>query len=167
MGWRELSASFEVMGAYRFVSLNLIGAGNLIGSGEPERLDGVSISYDAMEMVGMRPALGRPLTMADDTYGAPCAVLISDGLWRRRFGGEPSILDSTIVLENEPCVVRGVMPRGFEFPNRTTVFWRPIRFAPDAADIRTDRAHRVLARLKAGISHEQAAADLAAGSATL
>src|SRR5687767_3963877 len=161
LAWREMSTSFEVMGAYRFASLNLI------GSGEPERLDGVSISYDAMEMSGMRPALGRPLTMADDTHGAPCAVLISDGLWRRRFGGAPSILDTTIVLENEPCVVRGVMPRSFEFPNRSTVFWRPIRFAPGAADTPTDRAHRVLARLKPGVSREQAAADLAGVSATL
>ena len=161
LAWQEMSTSFEVMGAYRSVSLNLL------GSGEPERLDGVSISYDAMEMVGMRPALGRPLTMADDTYGAPCTVLISDALWRRRFGGEASILDSTVVLENESCVVRGVMPRGFEFPNRTTVFWRPIRFAPDAASTRSDRAHRVLARLKPGVSRQQAAADLATVSATL
>ena len=161
LAWREMSTSFEVMGAYRFVPLNLI------GSGEPERLDGVSISYDAMQMVGMRPALGRPLTTADDTHGAPCAVLISDSFWRRRFGGEASVLDSTIVLEDGPCVVRGVMPRGFEFPNRTTVFWRPIRFAPAAADTRTDRAYRVLARLKPGVSRQQAAADLATVSATL
>ena len=161
LAWREMATSFEVMGAYRFVSLNLI------GSGDPERLDGVSISYDAMELAGMRPALGRPLTLADDTHGAPCAVLISDGLWRRRFGGAQSILDTTIVLENEPCVVRGVMPRGFEFPNRTTVFWRPLRLAPQAADTRTDRAHRVLARLKPDVSRQQAAADLATVSATL
>lgn len=159
--WRELTTSFELMGAYRQVSLNLLGAG------EPERLDGISLSYEAMQLVGMRPALGRPLTSADDAFGAPCAVLISDGLWRRRFGADAAAIGRTVVLEDESCVIAGVMPRGFDFPSRTAMLWRAIRFAPDAADTRNDRSHRVLARLKPGVSREQAAADLSAVSATI
>ncbi|HJR58508.1 MAG TPA: ABC transporter permease, partial [Vicinamibacterales bacterium] len=160
LSWREMASSFAAMGAYGFVS------SNLVGSGEPERLDGVSITYDALDMIGARPALGRPLTMADDQPGAPCSVLISDGFWRRRFGGDPSIAGRAVMLDDESCVVAGVMPRGFAFPARSTVFWRPIRLP---SEIRDRRNHFlwVIARLKPGVSRQQAEADLAAVSATL
>ena len=97
----------------------------------------MSITYDALEMTGVRPALGRPLTTADDQPGAPCAVLISDRLLaaqvRRR---RHLIVGTTLVLDDESCVVSGVMPRGFAFPTRSTVFWRPIRLPPIAGDRR-------------------------------
>ena len=85
-----MSSSFEAMGAYGFVS------SNFVGSGEPERLDGVSITYEALVMTGARPALGRPLTTADDQPGAPCTVFISDGSWRRQCGGDASVVGSTL-----------------------------------------------------------------------
>ena len=160
LSWREMSSSFAAMGAYGFVS------SNLVGSGEPERLDGVSITYDALAMTGVRPALGRSLTMADDQPGAPCSVLISDGFWRRRFGGDPSIVGRAIVLDDETCVVAGVMPHGFAFPTRSTVFWRPIRLPLDVVN-RGNRFLWVIARLAPGVSRQQAEADLAAVSATL
>jgi predicted permease len=94
-------------------------------------------------------------------------VLLSDGLWRRRFGGDSSILGTPILLDAESCTVIGVMPRGFEFPTRTVTFWRPIRFRADVMDDRQDNYLRVIARLKPGVSRDQAAADLATVSATL
>lgn len=160
LSWRELSSSFEAMGAYGFVT------SNLVGTGEPERLDGVSITYDALEMTGVRPAMGRPLAKADDQPGAPCSVLISDGFWRRKFGGEASIVGRSLNLDAESCVVAGVMPQGFAFPTRNTVFWRPIRLPPDPGD-RQNHFLWVIARLKPGVSRPQARADLAAVSATL
>jgi predicted permease len=160
LSWREMSSSFEVMGAYGFVT------SNLVGSGEPERLDGVSITYNALEITGVRPALGRGVTQADDQQGAPCTVLISDGFWRRKFGGDASIVGTTIRLDDESCVVGGVMPRGFAFPTRNTVFWRPIRLPSEPADRRNNYLW-VIARLKPGVSREQAEADMASVSTAL
>ena len=160
LAWRDMSSSFDVMGAYGFVT------SNLVGSGEPERLDGVAITYNALEITGVQPALGRALTQADDQQGAPCTVLISDGFWRRKFGGDASIVGETLRLDDESCAVGGVMPRGFAFPTRNTMFWRPIRLAPQI-DNRRNNYLWVIARLKPGVSREQAEADMAAVSATL
>jgi predicted permease len=160
LSWREMSSSFAAMGAYGFVT------SNLTGSGEPERLDGVSITHDALDMTGVRPALGRPLKATDDQPGAPCAVLISDGFWRRRFGGDASIVGRTVVLDDESCEVAGVMPRGFAFPTRSTVFWRPIRL-PRQIEDRRNHWLWVIARLKPGVTRQQAEADMAAVSAAL
>jgi predicted permease len=160
LSWREMSSSFEVMGAYGFVT------SNLVGIGAPERLDGVSLTYGALEITGVRPALGQGLTQADDQQGAPCAVLISDGFWRRKFGGDASIVGRTLRLDDESCVVSGVMPRGFAFPTRNTVFWRPIRLPSEPGDRRNNYLWAI-ARLKPGVTREQAEADMAAVSATL
>ena len=160
VSWREMSSSFVAMGAYGFVSANLV------GGGEPERLDGVSVSVDALEAIGARPAVGRPLATADDQPGAPCAVLISDGFWRRKLGGDPSAIGTTLRLDGESCVVSGVMPHGFAFPTRNTAFWRPLRPTDDPGN-RRNRFLWVVARLKPGVSREQAESDLAAVSATL
>src|SRR5262249_52967429 len=111
---------------------------NLVGSGEPERLDGTSVTADVMTTVGVQPAIGRLFASADDSPSAPCTVIISDGLWRQRFDAESSIIGRSILLDGEPCAVIGVMPRAFEFPTRTVRFWRPIRFA---ANVREDRGN--------------------------
>jgi predicted permease len=161
LSWREMTSSFAVMGAYGFVT------SNLVGSGEPERLDGVSVTYEALEMTGVRPALGRPLTKADDQPGAPCTVLVSDGIWRRKFGGDASIVGRTLSLDGESCAVAGVMPRSFAFPTRTTVFWRPLRLPANPPGGRRNNFLWVIARLQPGVSRQQAEADLAAVSATL
>ena len=161
LDWKEMSRSFVVMGAYAFVSSNYIGAG------DPERIEGVVVSADAMTTVGIAPAIGRALTPQDDVSGAPCAVLVSDAFWRRSFSGSSSVQGARITLDREICEVAGVMPRDFEFPTRTTNFWRPIRFRPDVKENREDHYLKVIARLKSGVSIEQARDDLAGVSATL
>jgi predicted permease len=158
--WREMSSSFSAMGAYGFVSANLVDAG------DPERLDGAGITASALEITAARPALGRPLTAADDAPGAPCAVLISDGLWRRRFGGAPAIAGTRVTLDDEPCEIVGVMPRTFAFPTRNISFWRPLRLDPDPVNRRNNFLW-VIARLAPGVSRAQADADLTAVSTTL
>jgi putative ABC transport system permease protein len=159
--WKEMARSFSIMGAYGFT------AANIVGHGEPERLDGVAISADALEAIGIAPAIGRRLTAADDTPGAACAILISDGFFRRRFGANVGILGQPIRLGDESCEVAGVMPRGFEFPSRTIAFWRPARFQDGQREDRGDNYLRVVARLQPGVSIDQAQAELAVVAATL
>src|SRR4030095_4332232 len=123
------TTSFASMGAYSTAS------SNLIGMGEPERLDGAVVTADALPTIGIAPAAGRPFLAEDDAPGAPCVVLISDGLWRRRYGATTAI-GARIRLDDESCDIVGVTPPRFEFPSRTTQFWRPIRFPADAGDLK-------------------------------
>lgn len=161
LDWKGASTSFSVMGAYSFV------ASNITGDGEPERIEGTATSADTLAALGVPPAIGRTLTAADDAHGAPCAVLISHGFWSRRFGGDTTIVTKTIRLDDETCDVAGVMPAGFDFPTRTTAFWRPIRFSPDVATVRDNNYLRVIARLKSDVSLERAQAEMAAVSASI
>ena len=161
LGWKSIATSFDAMGAYGVISANLS------GRGEPERLDGAVVTADAMETIGVAPAAGRRLMAEDDAAGAPCRILISDGLWRRRFGGERSTIGTHLRIDDEQCEVVGVMPRGFNFPARTTTFWRSIRFPPDAPRIFGNRSLRAIARLRQDTSFDRARAQLIAASATL
>jgi len=161
LGWKSLSPVFSSMGAFGTVT------SNLTGSGDPERLDGAVVTYDALPTVGIAPALGRPFRVDDDREDAPCVVLISQSLWRQHFAGERSALGTRMILDDESCEIAGVMPRGFDFPSRTTQFWRPVRFAPDAATDFGDRYLRIIGRLKPQVSFEQGRGALAAASAQL
>ena len=161
LDWKAMSSSFSVMGAYSPAS------SVLKWRDEPERIEGVVISASALDTLGVRPAMGRTLMAADDVSGAPCVVLVSNGFWRSRFGGQPWIGTERIGLDSESCAIAGVMPQGFDFPSRTTMFWRPIRFRPDVSSDRRDSYLRVIARLKPGVALEQARADMASVSAAL
>ena len=160
LAWKS-SPSFSVMGAYGMAS------SNLSGRGEPERLDGAIVTADAIDAVGIAPAIGRTLTKDDDLSGAPCRLLISDSLWRRQFGADRSALGSLVRLDDESCEVIGVMPRGYNFPARTTTFWRPARFAPDDARNFGNRFLRAIARLDPITSFDEARAALTTMSASL
>lgn len=154
--WQRLATSFEAMGAYCSLSSNLSGD----GGGEPEQLDGAGITGNLFAILGARPAIGRLLTAADDRPGAARAILLSDGLWRRRFGADPAILGRTIVLSQFAYTVVGVMPVSFNFPSRTTGFWRPLRFsAADDAD-RANNYLRVIGRLRPGVTFDGAQAEM-------
>lgn len=158
-GWKSLTTSaFTSMGAYATVTLNLV------GSGEPERLEGANVTYDALPTIGIPPAIGRQFQIEDDRQGAPCVVLISDGLWRQHFGADRSVVGTRIRLDGESCEIAGVMPGRFDFPARTTQFWRPIRFAPEALADFDDRYLRVIGRLKPGVSFEQGRGALASAA---
>ena len=86
----------------------------LVGTGEPERLDGQRVSWGYFRVLGVPPRLGEDFGPADDRLGGPRAVILSDALWRRRFGGDRAIIGRPITLDGESYVVIGVMPRGFE-----------------------------------------------------
>ncbi len=161
LDWKAMSSAFSAMGAYATV------ASNLVGIGEPERLSGVNMTSDVLSVLGITPALGRTILASDDRTGAPCVVLIANGLWRRKFAGDAAVLGRKIILDEEPCDVVGVMPRGFDFPARDVAFYRPMRFRADVSDDRNDTYLRAIARMTPGTTRDQANADLARVSARL
>ncbi|HXT68175.1 MAG TPA: ABC transporter permease [Vicinamibacterales bacterium] len=156
LGWKDLSKSFESMGAFSTASANLT------GNGEPERLNGAQMSFDTLPTLGVGPALGRTFTADDDQSGVACVILISDSLWRRRFAAERSALGSRLRLDDETCEVIGIMPQRFDFPSRATQFWRPIRFDAAAASNFGNNYLAVIAKLHRSVSFEQARDELEA-----
>jgi len=144
----------------------LQGTGTITTEGnEPERLLGAAVSADYFNVLGVKPVLGRVFTREEDTPGATSVVLISHGLWQRRYGGDPNIIGREIDLGGKTTVV-GVMPAGFEYPisDDNQDFWEPIFSATFMTkEIREERANRslpVIGRLKPGATVEQAKADL-------
>jgi len=132
---------------------------------EPERLIGAAVSADYFSVLGVKPELGRVFTRDEDKPGATSVVVISRGLWQRRYAGDPNIIGREIDLGGKSTVV-GVMPAGFEFPisDEAQDFWEPIFSAAFMTkELREERANRslpVIGRLKPGTTVEQAKADL-------
>ncbi len=155
LDWRDQAKSFEKMGAYRF------GSADLTGSGEPERLEAASISADLFATLGVAPALGRAFTSEEDTDGGPLAVILSDGLWRRRFGGDPQVIGRAITLGGQSRTVVGIMPPGFR-SHAEAQLWLPFAFNAARVLGRQERTFRmnVIARLQPGVTPEAARADL-------
>jgi predicted permease len=147
----------------QFVALTLLGrvTYNLRGRGTPERLSGVEATHEFLQVLGVTPLLGRGFVAEDDRPGGRNdVVILTEELWRSRFGGDPSILNTTIVLDEVPRTVIGVLPRGaWLFPEDTFVV--PAVLTPG-----TQRAQRaphwalVFGRLKPGVSLSQADAEL-------
>jgi predicted permease len=110
----------------------------------------------------VQPALGRDFMQADDSPAANGTVLLSWGLWKRRFGGDPAILNQTIELDAKPYIVIGVMPAWFDFPDPSTQLWTPVYHdkPEDTMTSFSDHMFRVLGRLKPGVSPAQGVADL-------
>jgi putative ABC transport system permease protein len=109
--WRDEVASFESLGAYESLSVNLAG-----DASEPERVSGAAITASAFDMLGVQPFVGRTLLASDMRPGAAAVVVLSHALWQRRFADDADIVGRTIRLTGTPHVVVGVMPPRFAFP---------------------------------------------------
>ncbi len=133
---------------------------NMTGVGEPERLEGARVSWNYFKLLGVPMALGRPLAEADD-QGDGAQIVIAHGLWRRRFGGRPDIVNSTLTLDGQPVTIVGVAPRALKFP-ASAEFWQPLIFKPSdlAAGARGAQWVQVVARLKDTMSADQATTAL-------
>jgi putative ABC transport system permease protein len=131
----------------------------------PERIVGQLVTPGWLSMLGIRPALGRVFTEAETLAGAPRPIVISHGLWQRRFGGDPDILDRSIRIQGGPNVIVGVMPAEFRYQDPEVDYWAPLHVGarPDAGS----RLFGVRARLKPGVSLVRAQADLDAIAAPL
>jgi predicted permease len=141
------------------------GAMVLGDAGEPRRVVAVPISASLPEVVGVAPALGRFFGRDEDRIlSAERPVVLSDALWRERFGGEATVIGRAIRLDGELSTVVGVMPRGFDFP-RAADAWVPLRANPQAD--RDDKELAVIGRLAAAASLTQARGELRAFGAAL
>src|ERR1035438_3909087 len=88
----------------------------LSGGGDPEMLKGARVSANFLDVLGVRPLLGRAFIPEEDTAGGPPVVMISSRLWKRRFAADPKLAGKTAILNAVPCAIVGVLPAGFEFP---------------------------------------------------
>jgi predicted permease len=163
LDWRAQGRSFESVSAYRFAMFNLA------EGGPPEASYGLSVSQELLPTLGVRPALGRYFLPEEDRPGRNRVVILSDDLWRRRFGARRDIVGQTIRANDESYVVVGVMPPGFNFPlrlatearlpSRQMAFWTPM--GADAGKESRDNTNcNVILRLKPGTRPEQAQAEL-------
>ena len=134
---------------------------NLTGGSEPERVPALIVSTGFFTTLGTPPALGRGFVGADEQWGAHRTAILSDGLWRRRFGADPSVVGQRITVNGEPFVVAGVLPPKFMFLGLDLQLFLPMAFAPgDNLNSHSNNFLRMIGRLKAGVTREQASADL-------
>jgi len=152
LSWREQQKSFEQIAAVSFATYTLT------GGGEPEQLTGTPISPALTRLLGVTPILGRDFSDAEEKPGAPGVAMISRGLWKRRFGGEQSIIGRTILLNGNPTTVVGIAPDALGLINASDVY-TPLTIDP-AKEIRLNHVIIVFGRLKSGISLEQAKGDM-------
>jgi putative ABC transport system permease protein len=137
---------------------------NLTESGSPETLDGARISRDFFDVWGVEPVLGRRILPTEDAKGGADVVLLSQGLWQRRFARDPQIVGKTLHLEGRPYQIIGVMPEVLRFPFRDVQIWLPrpqeISLIPEAGVEAGSSYLQAVARLKPGVSLEAGRAEI-------
>src|SRR5271163_4288919 len=169
--WKDLQRS----GIFQYVSLVGGGSVNVTGSSQPERIAFLAVTPNYLAMLGVKPELGHWFDPDDQTPGFTLDVLISDGLWKRAFGGDPRILGRSLRLDNDLYRIIGVMPAGFHDPGRTTEqrnteLWAATGFSGDPAPppLRNSRLFlEAVGRLKPGLTTAAAQSQLDALVASL
>ena len=160
--YRELKArshSFDEIAAYEGWQPTMTGAA------EPVRFEGQSVSWQYFRTLGVAPSLGRDFIESDDAFHGPNVAILSDALWRRRFGASRTIVGRAITLDGDSYTVIGVMPRGFEdVPAPSTEIWSAMQYDPGHIEDQksTEWGHhlRLLGRLQPGVSLDAARRDL-------
>ncbi|MCI0488710.1 MAG: ABC transporter permease [Blastocatellia bacterium] len=152
--WRDQNQVCEQMGAFSTSTFNLL------SEGEPEAIPGAFVSAGMLAALGVEPMLGRWFLPNEDQPGGAPLVVLSHTLWQQRFGADPNIIDRNLIFDAKPYTVVGVMPQGFAWPSGVRL-WATAPF--DANDPGTPRGSNflnIVARLKPGISIEQARTNL-------
>jgi len=159
LDWQKAATSFEriAVTGIRIITLTSDNAGTV-----PERVGVCACSATLFQTLGVKPRIGRVFTSEEDRFGAPRLVVISYALWQRRLGGAADVVGKSIRLDGEDHQVIGVMPRDFLYPHRIVEVWRPLLAGlPPQQQIRHDLHYlSVVARLRPGVSVEQAYAEL-------
>src|SRR5215510_10238077 len=148
--WKEQSKSFETMSARQAFT------GNITSSERPEKIQGEKVTWEYFPTLGIAPIHGRNFTAEEDRPGAQPVILLSERLWRRRFGGDFQIIGQTIPINSQSVTVIGVMPNDTR-PN--VEFWTPLAISYQNAD-RGLHNIQVVARLAAGVTQTQAQAEV-------
>jgi predicted permease len=156
--WKKQNRSYSSLALAQGIRVGLSGSGGQL----PEKLNSALFSWDMLRTLGVQPALGRDFTQEDDNPAANGTVLLSWGLWKRRFGGDPGILNQTIDLDALPYTVIGVMPARFDFPDSSTQLWTAVYHDKPEATMTSFSSHMfsVVGRLKPDVSASQGVADL-------
>jgi putative ABC transport system permease protein len=156
LSWKEQSQSFQSMGV-------VSGAGfNLTSRGEPEQIPGANISPSIVSMLGIQPAAGRAFREGEDAPSAVPVAMISEGLWKRRFGGEASLVGSAITLNGVDYTVVGIAPRALQVLAQGDI-WVPL-VIDRSREIRLNHVVTTVGRLKPGVSLQQAQSEMDAVS---
>jgi putative ABC transport system permease protein len=151
--WNDQNGVFDGMAALDFGSFNLTGAG------EPLRVEGFHATHNLFDVLGVAPVLGRPFTREEEQPGAAVAIL-GHSLWQSRFGSSRDIVGRTIVLDEKPFTVVGVMPAGFDFPQRGTEIWTPVVWTPEQRRSTANFVLLVVARLRGSVTVQRAREEI-------
>jgi putative ABC transport system permease protein len=153
--------SFESMGGFT----SYRAPANLTGSGEPQRLQSITVTGQFFHTLGISPMLGRAIGPADDQPGSNRVVVLGYALWKKQFAGDVSVVGKTITLDGANYTVIGVMPASFDYPSETDL-WVPMAMTPEQWQEKSEFL-TVVGRLKPGVSVEQARAEMAQLSAAV
>ncbi len=153
-GFRDHNRTFDAIGHWDWDASPV----TVTGSGEPESVPSLQVTHEVLSILGASPAMGRSFTQADDNPGAAPTAIISHGYWQRRFGGVNPI-GQTLVVEGVPREVVGVLPRWFRFFAYDADIYYPLQFVRAQARFPSGDG-REIARLKEGVTLEQANADI-------
>jgi predicted permease len=156
LDWRRQTQTFSSIAMYRGQDYNVT------GSGEAERLSGYMISADFFSTLGVNPTVGRTFRSDDDQPGAAPVVVLSGGLWKRKFGSSPDVLGKSLILNGTSFIVVGVIPSGFAFYGQDRDVYTPIGqwMDPSFRDRRISVSARVIGRMKASVTLAEAQADM-------
>lgn len=152
--WKAQNQVFDDMAMLNWRSFNIT------GDGEPEKVSAYGVTANFFPLLGTQPALGRNFLPEEDKPGSAKATIISYGLWQRRYGGDANIVNRDILLNGEKYTVVGVMPAGFQFLQRYIGLWVPSAFSQEELANRDSHYLTVVARMKHGVTVEQAHADI-------
>jgi predicted permease len=161
--WRDQNKVFEEMAAYVTMGVNFT------DGDEPERVVVAGASASLFKMIDAKPLLGRTVTPEDDKPGADPTILLSYGLWQRRFNSDPQIIGKTVSVQGIKQTIIGVMPQGFEFPPQfkdgsslqpKVDIWGPLRIDPNNREGRGTHSFYTIALLKPGVSLAQAREEM-------
>ena len=151
---REQNKTLEDVGVYDGDMLSVT------GTGRPEHVNGLDVSEATLPLLGVKPALGRLFTQADDTAGAPETALLSYAYWQKKFGSSKGVIGQSIMVDGKPREIIGVLPRGFHFLNWDDAsLVLPLQWDRSKTKL-GNFSYEALARLKPGVTMAQASADL-------
>jgi len=156
LDWRAQQSVFDEIAALTYSNVNLT------GMADPERIQGAVVTTNLFEVLGVQPAAGRAFVPEEEKPESPRTVIVSHGLWQRRFGSDPDLVGKTLALNGNQVAVVGIMPRGFEFQFPTTrqvEMWMPMRIAPANTDRQSHYLY-VVGRLKRNATLDQAQAGM-------
>ncbi len=153
--YQQLNRSFDEMAAMG------TGTANLGVKGSPQRVQGAGVTPSLFPLLGAKTLLGRTFLPEEAQPGHDAEVVLSYGLWRRVFGGDPSVVGRTIPIDGVPNTVVGVMPAGFDYPDESEI-WEPLAFSPNDLSENSRGGHglEVLGRIKPGLTMAQVQGDM-------